>query len=171
MTVIYSENKTQFLVLSSGKILDCSFSDLFTKVDFKKDSKTLMIPNTTLYIRDALGWTKISKIRLIEKEVIPLKLFINNNCVIVSTTILIPVYNNQIIRGFHGEIKYSCNLKSIDQIKENDLGMFFDYSNNKICQLINYKLKPENDLKLNGDWFEIQTSSEFFNVNGIQLHV
>ena len=178
MTIFYSENKTQFLVPKEGKILDCSFSDLFQKIHFRNESKEVLIPKTTLYVRDALGWTKLSKIKVVENQIEPLKLITNNKCVYTTTTILIPVYTNKIIRGFHGEIKYACNFKSIDEISDDDLIMFFDYNNDKICQLSQFKIEKylfkiqniENQ-KFTDVWFEIQTASEFFNLNGIQLHV
>lgn len=175
--VYYGLNKSQFLETESSKIYNCSISDIISMGLFRFDhDKTAMFPKANLYIRDALGWANIYRIKVISflhLDFNPIIIKTKTSSVIVNNEILIPVYTNNIIRGFHGEIKYSYTLKSIDEIdKLFDKVMIFNYSDDKISRLESFEIeRPKKEFFINNYWVIIETMTQFMNLNGVQVHI
>lgn len=178
-TIFWSHNKSQFLDTKQGKVFDCTFSDLIKMGLFKFDkSGVSMASDSNLYVRDALGWANIYKMKILFPKDIdfkPILIKTEHHKIIVADSILIPVYTNNIFRGFHGEIKYEHSLKSITELDLIDNLMVFNYSYeaDKICTLEKiYKIEMLEKANYISDfWISIETKTNFINVNGIQLYV
>lgn len=175
--VYYGLNKSQFLETTTSRIYNCSISDLISMGLFKFDKdKTVMFPKANLYVRDALGWANIYRIRVLsflKLDFNPIIIKTRNNSVVASEEILIPVYSNNIIIGFHGEIKYSYKLKSINEIDRLfDKVMTFNYNDDKISTLESFEIeRPKKEFFINNYWVVIETMTQFMNLNGVQVHI
>ena len=175
--VFFVKNQTQFLDTSKGRLINGSFSDLINENQFRfeKDGSITLPPN--FYVRDALGWANIHKLQILfasKMELNPILLKTESNKqILVNDSILIPIYNNNIIRGFHGEVKYAHDLKRINEIKSGfEKVMVFDYNSDKVCRLENlYIEKVNKQLFIDDFWISIKTKTQFINLNGIQLYV
>lgn len=177
-------NTSEFLDVSKNKLMNCSIYDLLINYNLSTIDKYYGKP-LPLYIRDALGWTNIYQLKCYKPENMKPQKIKNNDFITISydnkiilatTKILIPVYDMNSRRGFHGEIKYDYTLKKIQKLNESDYLMFFDYTSDKIAQFIpiskiQIKSVDINNIVSNNICFEIVTKSQFFNLNGFQLHI
>lgn len=154
---------------------DISVSKLFTEFYHLSDKVSeiyeyIDFPRTgiQLDVRDMNGWTQLIRIDKMKKNEYMSMLTVGSNNVLITIDELVPLYENNPVKGFHGEMKYPYTLCSAGLIKS---GRFSDM----LCRVIidtTDTLLHTNVIKRYtavNEVYRIIVKSRFYNCNNIYL--
>lgn len=180
--MIHPETSIQYIDIKTGEPKYKSINDLYQEYAHKaitsdngsREISDISFENENILITDLFGWTKlISLTRIKYLDSIPTwrKISSYDKHVIVSDDELIPFYDiNDTIIGFHGEVKYKYDLKSINEIDLHEYirnkGIIDEFGNRKEFSIPDAEFINDLDIRYG---YEIITKSEFVNANKFHL--
>lgn len=170
--MLFKNTRIQLLDISNKVSIDDTIGNVFSKYFIKSDELgSIDFNDMNVKISDWTGWTQLLQIRRIEnKDIKFLHLHSTENDKLERTSIyltedhIIPSYSLNTMNGFHGEVKYSYEMKYV--MDDNITMRVFDLSK---MNWQAFKDMNTGDIISDNYGYEIYTKSGFYNANNLHL--